>query len=93
MIVVLLEMTLFGMLPSHFSIPLSLSCIKLIVNVVEVVVTFFTTPIIIVLMLYLLGFTTSLPLKYHVTLAAGLVANSHVQLACVFVITIVLLGK
>ena len=89
MLFVLLEITLLGRIPEHFITPVSSGCDELMVNVVETFVAFSTTPKIFVFMLYLLPLIISLVSRYHLMVAAGLDVNSHVQLACVFIMAIV----
>ena len=93
MLFVLLEITWFGMIAEHCIAPVSSGCVELIVNVVDIVVAFFTTPIVVVFMLYLLPLTISLPSRYHLMIAAGFEVNSHVQLACELMSAIVVFDR
>ena len=93
MLLVLLEMTWFGRIAEHCIAPVSSGCVELIVNIEDIVVAFFTTPVVAVFMLYLLPFTTSLPSRYHLMVAAGLEVNSHVQLACELMSAIVVFDR
>ena len=92
MLLVLDDMLLLGRIAAHLILPVSSGSVELIVNVEKTLVALLKTPRVVVFIVYR-GLFTSCPLIYHLTVGVGLASNWQLQLALVFMNTIVAFGR
>ena len=92
MLLVLVEILLLGRIAVHLILPVSSGSVELIVSVDKTLVALLKTPSDVVFIEYR-GLFISCPLKYHLTVGIGLASNWQLQLAFVFMNTIVVFGR